>query len=93
MQQLRQYLHKTLSKEMMKTAVAERFRSVSYISFDHNWCQLYRGHPITGAISQEKLEQSLGLTIGHIKGTQTFFITTTLPVTLTATMNTRIATQ
>lgn len=70
MVQLRQYLGRAFGDEYLNSARFYRFRSRSFISYRGEWLSLYRGHPVSGEISRERLEQAVELAIGHIRLTQ-----------------------
>lgn len=70
MKQLRQYLERAHGKNYLNSASFYRFRSRSFVSYDDEWLALYRGHPVAGEMSREKLERAVDLAIGHIKLTQ-----------------------
>ncbi len=70
MRQLRDHLSGAHGEDYLRQARFERFRSESYISGKHGWQRLYRGHPLVGAITREKLEQAVELAVGHILLTQ-----------------------
>lgn len=70
MTQLRDNLNKVYGEEFLRKAKYKRFRSESFISCRDSWRRLFRGYPVVGAISKEKIEHAIELAIGHIKRTQ-----------------------
>ena len=72
MGQLRDYLHRVYGEEYVRQAEARRFRSESFISNaqENNWLRLYRGYPLVGELSREKVENAVALAIDHIRRTQ-----------------------
>jgi len=70
MGQLREYLNKAYGEDYLRQAEFKRFRSESYISGEETWLRLYRGHPVVGALTKDKIEHAVELAIGHIKLTQ-----------------------
>lgn len=70
MGQLRDYLFKGYGEETLRQSSFRCFRSASFISTRSGWRALYRGHPVVGALTRDKLEQALRLAIEHIKRTQ-----------------------
>lgn len=70
MGQLRDYLNKTYGTDYLKESSFECFQSISFISTLTDWRALYRGHPIVGELSRDKIENALNLAVSHIKLTQ-----------------------
>lgn len=70
MAQLRALLERNHGKRYLAGATFERFRSESYISHGGEWLRLYRGHPLVGPITREKLAKAVELAIDHIQRTQ-----------------------
>ena len=70
MGQLRDYLNNIHGEDYLRQAKFKRFRSESYISGENSWLRLYRGYPVVGALTKQKIEHSVGLAIGHIRRTQ-----------------------
>lgn len=70
MGQLRDYLNRVHGERYLREAEFKRFRSESYISGREGWLRLYRGHPLVGALTKEKVEQTVRLAVGHIRLTQ-----------------------
>ncbi len=70
MRQLRSYLISAHGEEYIRSAKFFRFRSVSYLSSEQGWLQLYRGYPLVGKLTKKKLVSSLDLAIDHIQRTQ-----------------------
>lgn len=70
MTQLREYLHKAHGEEYLRQAEFKRFHSDSFLSGEDGWLRLYRGYPLVGALTKQKLEHALDLAIGHIRLTQ-----------------------
>ena len=72
MRQLREYLYRIHDEASIRGAKFWRFRSASFVSSasGETWKRLYRGYPLVGAISREKIENAVCLAIDHIKRTQ-----------------------
>jgi hypothetical protein len=70
MGQLRDYLFRAYGEETVRKSSFHCFRSASFISTRNGWRALYRGHPVVGALTRDKLEEALHLAIEHIKKTQ-----------------------
>jgi len=70
MGQLREYLTEAHGEEYLRQSTFQRFRSDSYISTENTWLRLYRGHPLVGALTREKIENAVALAVAHIKRTQ-----------------------
>lgn len=70
MGQLRDYLNRVHGEDYLRNAVFHRFHSESYLSGTNNWLRLYRGHPVVGALTRQKIVHALELAIGHIQRTQ-----------------------
>lgn len=70
MGQLRDYLTRIHGEAYLRAAEFKRFRSLSLVSSPDGWLSLYRGHPVVGALSREKLEHAVNLAIDHIQRTQ-----------------------
>ena len=72
MRQLREYLYSIHGEASIRDARFWRFRSASFISSASvpTWQRLYRGYPLVGAISRQKIEGALRLAIDHIRRTQ-----------------------
>lgn len=70
MGQLYEYLHKVHGEDYVRKASIKTFRSESFISKDDGWLPLYRGYPVVGEITKDKLETALQLSIDHVKLTQ-----------------------
>ena len=70
MGQLRDYLKKYLGEDYIRKAPFERFHSESYLSAPNTWLRLYRGYPVVGTLTKEKIEHALEIAIGHIRRTQ-----------------------
>lgn len=70
MDQLYEYLFKAYGKEYVLNATIKTFRSESFISKDDGWLPLYRGYPVVGELTKNKLETALQLSIDHVKLTQ-----------------------
>lgn len=68
--QLRAYLNGVHGEETLRRASFERFRSDSFVSTSSTWRRLYRGHPLVGKLTKEKVEQAVDLAIDHIQRTQ-----------------------
>lgn len=71
MGQLRDYLASIHGEETLRTAKFERFRTESYVSAPGGWCRLYRGHPLVGELTKDKVERAVRLAVDHIQRTQT----------------------
>ncbi len=72
MQQLRDYLFRAYGEDNIRPARCWRFRAESYISNaqgDH-WLRLYRGYPLVGALTKEKVEKAVELAVAHVLRTQ-----------------------
>jgi len=70
MSQLREYLNRVHGEDYLRQAAFKKFRSESYISSDESWRSLYRGHPVVGTLTKNKVEHAVELAIGHIQLTQ-----------------------
>lgn len=72
MRQLREYLYRAHGEEVVRHSRCWRFRSQSYVSnaSAKGWLRLYRGYPLVGALTKDKLEKALTLAIDHIQLTQ-----------------------
>lgn len=70
MGQLRSYLNGVHGDETLRRASFERFRSESFVSANASWCRLYRGHPLVGKLTKEKVAQAVDLAVDHIQRTQ-----------------------
>jgi len=73
MSQLRAYLGRVHGEEYLRQAEFQRFRAESYLSATNaatSWLRLYRGHPVVGALTREKIEHAMQLAIDHIQRTQ-----------------------
>jgi len=70
MGQLRDYLYRAYGEDVVRTATFECFRSASYLATQHGWRALYRGYPVVGAATREKISHAVDLAIEHIKLTQ-----------------------
>ena len=70
MGQLRDYLKKHHGEDYIRKIPFQRFHTESYISAPKTWLKLYRGHPVVGTLTKEKMEYALELAIGHIQRTQ-----------------------
>lgn len=68
--QLRTYLNGVHGEDVLRRAKFERFRSESFVSTGSTWRRLYRGHPLVGKLTKEKIEQAVDLAIDHIQRTQ-----------------------
>jgi hypothetical protein len=70
MSQLRAWLAGAHGEEYLRQCEFRRFRSESYLSGPDSWLRLYRGYPVVGTLTRDKIEHALGLAIGHIRRTQ-----------------------
>ncbi|WP_045221786.1 hypothetical protein [Desulfonatronum thioautotrophicum] len=70
MGQLRAYLSAAYGRDYLLAAKAARFRSDSYVSGNRTWLRLYRGIPVVGGLTRDKLEGAVDLAIAHIRRTQ-----------------------
>jgi len=70
MAQLRDYLTRVYGQDYLKACRFQCFRSASFISSTDGWRALYRGHPLVGALTRQKIEHALELAVGHIRVTQ-----------------------
>lgn len=70
MSQLRAYMSRVYGEEYLRQVKFKRFRSESFLSAKDTWLRLYRGYPVVGAISKDKLQNALELAITHIQTTQ-----------------------
>ncbi|EIC23474.1 hypothetical protein Thi970DRAFT_01145 [Thiorhodovibrio frisius] len=72
MGQLRDYLRLSHSEEHLRRTKFLRFRTESYVSCHsgEHWLRLYRGYPLVGPLTKDKVEHALQLAIKHIKHTQ-----------------------
>ncbi|GAB4212748.1 MAG: hypothetical protein Fur007_05590 [Rhodoferax sp.] len=71
MTQLRDYLRRAYGPETIHNASYERFQSISFVSASQGgWRRLYRGHPLIGSVSYEKIKSAVDLSIAHIQLTQ-----------------------
>lgn len=71
MGQLRHILVGAHGEDTLRAARFERFRSESYVSATGGgWCRLYRGHPLVGEITKDKVERAVRLAVDHIQRTQ-----------------------
>ncbi len=70
MSQLREYLFRAYDEEVVRASKFECFRSDSYLSTPHGWHALYRGYPVVGTVTRDKIAHAVDLAIDHIKLTQ-----------------------
>ena len=70
MGQLRDYLSRAHGEDYLRGAKFNRFHSESFISGQESWLRLYRGHPVVGALTKQKVEHAVELAIAHIQRTQ-----------------------
>jgi len=70
MSQLQTHLNKAHGEEYLRQAKFTRFRTESYVSARNTWQRLYRGYPVVGALSKEKIEYAVELAVGHIQRNQ-----------------------
>jgi hypothetical protein len=70
MGQLRDYLHRVHGEDYLRQAQCWSFRSQSYVSGGASWLRLYRGIPLAGRLTKDRLEQVVDLAIAHIQRTQ-----------------------
>jgi len=70
MGQLRDYLFRAYGEDVVRAATFECFRSDSYLAWHDGWRPLYRGYPVVGALTREKIARAVDLAIDHIKLTQ-----------------------
>lgn len=70
MAQLRAVLVKTHGEDYLRQSVFERFRSESYLSSPQGWLRLYRGYPLVGPLTRDKIEHAVELAVDHIRRTQ-----------------------
>lgn len=70
MGQLRDRLHKAHGEDYLRQARFERFQSVSYLSAADTWLPLYRGYPMVGSLTREKIEHALAIAVDHIQRIQ-----------------------
>lgn len=70
MSQLRDYLNGVHGDEYLRQCEFRRFRSESYLSGNDTWLRLYRGYPVVDALTRDKIEHALELSIEHIRRTQ-----------------------
>ena len=70
MGQLRDYLNRAYGEDYLRSAKFNRFHSESFISGQESWLRLYRGHPVVGALTKQKVEHAVELAIDHIQRTQ-----------------------
>lgn len=70
MGQLRDYLNRAHGEEYLRQAEFKRFRSESYLSGKSIWLRLYRGYPVVGTLTKNKIEHAVELAIAHIQLTQ-----------------------
>lgn len=70
MGQLRGYLNRVHGEEYLRQAKFKRFRSESYLSVQGTWLRLYRGNPVVGALTKNKVEHAVELAVDHIRRTQ-----------------------
>jgi len=70
MGQIRDMLHRQHGEDYVRQAGFWRIRTESYLSAPDNWLRLYRGYPLVGAISRQKIEHAVDLAIDHIRRMQ-----------------------
>lgn len=70
MAQLRSYLEGQSGQEALRQARFERFRSESFISGPGAWRRLYRGYPVVGPLTKQKVQHAVELAVDHIRRTQ-----------------------
>lgn len=70
MSQLRGYLGSAYNADWLHKCAIQTFRSVSFLCGKDRWVRLYRGIPVQGRLTKEKIEHALDLAISHIKRTQ-----------------------
>jgi hypothetical protein len=70
MNQLYEYLNRVHGEDYVRKASVKTFRTESFISKADGWLPLYRGYPIVGDLTKDKLETAVRLSIDHVKLTQ-----------------------
>ncbi|MDP2679015.1 MAG: hypothetical protein Q8O85_09870 [Rhodoferax sp.] len=70
MGQLRDYLNRVYGEDYLRACKFQCFRSASFITSASGWRALYRGHPVVGPLTRQKIEHALQLAVGHIQLTQ-----------------------
>lgn len=70
MGQLRSYLNDAHGESYLRQSEFWRFQSASYLSSGSTWVRLFRGYPLVGSLTREKIEHAVDLAIGHIQHTQ-----------------------
>ncbi|WPL19107.1 hypothetical protein Thiowin_04211 [Thiorhodovibrio winogradskyi] len=70
MGQLRDYLRLTHSEEHLRGTQFACFQTQSYLASGERWLRLYRGYPLVGPLTKDKVAHALSLAIDHIKHTQ-----------------------
>lgn len=70
MSQLRDYMNRAYGEDYLRACSFQCFRSDSFISSADGWRALYRGHPVIGEVTRDKIEHALKLAVGHIQLTQ-----------------------
>ncbi|MBB4284396.1 hypothetical protein [Roseospira goensis] len=66
MQPMRQRIARLYGDDVFDTHTAERFTSESYVSYGTTWLRLYRGHPVNGALTVERMQRATRLAIDHV---------------------------
>lgn len=70
MQQLRERLRRLHGDDVIDLASFSRFTSDSWVSHGDRWVRLFRGHPVNGPLTLERLRRATGLAIDHIVANQ-----------------------
>jgi hypothetical protein len=66
LQQLRAHLRSSFGSETVAQAHCARFHSESYLWIDGHFHRLYRGMPLIGPLTREKLSEALMLAVDHV---------------------------
>lgn len=70
MGQLRALMLKSHGEEYLRKARFERFTSMSFLASRGAWLRLYRGYPVVGPLTRDKIERAVALAVAHIQRTQ-----------------------
>lgn len=70
MGQLREVMGKAHGEDYLRQAKFERIHTESYLCTSQTWRRLYRGYPLVGELTREKIEHAVALAGQHIQRTQ-----------------------
>ncbi len=68
--QFREYLHQVYGEDFLSHAHIKQFRSESFLAYHGNWLRMYRGRPLVGALTKEKIGKALRLAMANLRSHQ-----------------------